>query len=312
MSDIDESILANLTEEERAALEGPDGDSEHKEVDLEEVAAQQQAQQQQQQQQQEEGGEQPKKEEGQQEEQQQQAQQQAEEQQQEQQPKQAAEQPAPQPVFKPVATEDLKAKYEDIDQREKDLVNKFEEGDLTTQEYNTQLRALIEERGDLKWQERKAELNRESVEQQIERQWQADVKAFGERHPEIWNNEEDFKALDLLVQSITRAKAEQGLPYGTDDLERAYRIWADERGIAAPKPAKETQQQEQQQEQQPQKQQKQLDLPPTLAKVPAAAPEDTDDGKYAALDRLADSDPQKYQEAIARMSQDEYAAYSAR
>lgn len=299
MSDIDESILANLTEEERAALEGPDGDSEHKEVDLEEVAAQQQAQQQQQQ---EEGGEQAKKEEGQQEEQQQE-QQQAEEQKQEQQPKQAAEQPAPQPVFKPVATEELKAKYEEIDKREEQLVEKFEEGELTTREYNAQLRALNKERGDLEWQERKAELNRESVEQQIARQWEADVKAFSERHPEVWENEEDFKALDLLVKSITSAKAEQGLPYGTEDLERAYRIWADERGIAAPKPAKAEQQAQQQ---------KQLDLPPTLAKVPAAAPEDTDDGKYAALDRLADSDPQKYQEAIARMSPDEYAAYSAR
>ena len=68
----------------------------------------------------------------------------------------------------------------------------------------------------------------------------------------------------------------------------------------------------QQQQQQPKHQQKALDIPPTLAKVPAAAPEDTDDGKFAALDRMADSDPQKYQETIARMSADEYDAYSSR
>ena len=49
MSDIDESILANLTEEERAALETPNSESEHQEVDLEEVAAQQQKQQEEQQ-----------------------------------------------------------------------------------------------------------------------------------------------------------------------------------------------------------------------------------------------------------------------
>lgn len=310
MADIDESILANLTEEERAALEAPDSDSEHQEVDLDQVAAQQQ-----QQEQEEESGTEPDKKpdpekgEQSQEQQQQQEEQQA---QQEQQKAQQPEAPVPQPVFKPVATEELKAKYDDIDKREEELIEKFEEGELTTREYNAQLRELNKERGDLDWQQRKDELNRESVEQQIERQWQADVKAFAERHPEIYASEEDFKALDILVQSITKAKAEQGLRYGEADLERAYRIWADERGIAPPKPASENPKQEQADQQQPKQQQKALDIPPTLAKVPAAAPEDTDDGKFAALDRLADSDPQKYQETIARMSADEYDAYTRR
>lgn len=306
MADIDESILANLTEEERAALEAPDSDSEHQEVDLDQVAAQQQ-------QQEDEQNTDPDKKpdpekDGKPEEQQQEEQQDQQEQQKAQQP----EAPVPQPVFKPVATEELKAKYDDIDKREEELIEKFEEGELTTREYNAQLRALNKERGDLDWQQRKDELNRESVEQQIERQWQADVKAFAERHPEIYASEEDFKALDLLVQSITKAKAEQGLRYGEADLERAYRIWADERGIAPPKPASENPKQEQAAQQQPKQQQKTLDIPPTLAKVPAAAPEDTDDGKFAALDRLAESDPQKYQETIARMSADEYDAYSSR
>lgn len=308
MADIDESILANLTEEERAALEAPDSDSEHQEVDLEQVAAQQQQQQEEEQYTDQDKKPDPEKD-GKPEEQQQQEEQQA---QQEQQKAQQPEAPVPQPVFKPVATEELKAKYDDIQNRVKALADKFEEGELTTNEYNTQLQALFDERGELKWLERKDELNRESVEQQIERQWQADVKAFAERHPEIYASEEDFKALDILVQSITKAKAEQGLRYGEADLERAYRIWADERGIAPPKPASENPKQEQAAQQQPKQQQKALDIPPTLAKVPAAAPEDTDDGKFAALDRLADSDPQKYQETIARMSAEEYDAYTRR
>lgn len=307
MADIDESILANLTEEERAALEAPDSDSEHQEVDLEQVAAQQQ--QQQEEEQDADPDKKPDSEKDGKPEEQQQDEPQA---QQEQQKAQQPEAPVPQPVFKPVATEELKAKYDDIDKREEELIEKFEEGELTTREYNAQLRDLNKERSDLDWQQRKDELNRESVEQQIERQWQADVKAFAERHPEIYASEEDFKALDLLVQSITKAKAEQGLRYGEADLERAYRIWADERGIAPPKPANEEPGQQQKQEQQPKQQQKARDIPPTLAKVPAAAPEDTDDGKFAALDRLADSDPQKYQETIARMSADEYDAYTRR
>lgn len=308
MADIDESILANLTEEERAALEAPDSDSEHQEVDLDQVAAQQQ-------QQEEEQDTDPDKKpdpekDGKPEEQQQEEQQEEQQAQQDQQKAQQPEAAAPQPVFKPVATEELKAKYDDIDKREEELIEKFEEGELTTREYNAQLRALNKERGDLDWQQRKDELNRESVEQQIERQWQNDVKAFLPDHPEISENEENWNSFDVVLRQVTAVRMAEGKPYGTPELERAYRIWADERGIAPPKPANEEPQQKKQ-EQQP-KQQKALDIPPTLAKVPAAAPEDTDDGKFAALDRLAESDPQKYQETIARMSADEYDAYSSR
>lgn len=304
MADIDESILANLTEEERAALEAPDSDSEHQEVDLEQVAAQQQ-------QQEEEQDTDPDKKpdpgkDGKPEEQQQEEQQDQQEQQKAQQP----EAPVPQPVFKPVATEELKAKYDDIDKREEELIEKFEEGELTTREYNAQLRALNKERGDLDWLQRKDELNRESVEQMVVRQWADDVNAFLPKHPEISENEENWNSFDVVLRQVTAVRMAEGKPYGTPELERAYRIWADERGIAPPKPANEEPQQKKQ-EQQP-KQQKALDIPPTLAKVPAAAPEDTDDGKFAALDRLAESDPQKYQETIARMSADEYDAYSSR
>lgn len=308
MADIDESILANLTEEERAALEAPDGDSEHQEVDLEQVAAQQQQQQQQEEEQDTDPDKKPDLEKDGKPEEQQQEEQQA---QQEQQKAQQPEAVTPQPVFKPVATEELKAKYDDIDKREEELIEKFEEGDLTTREYNAQLRALNKERGDLDWLQRKDELNRESVEQLVVRQWTADINAFLPDHPEISENEENWNSFDVVLRQVTAVRMAEGKPYGTPELERAYRIWADERGIAPTKPAKEEPKQEQKQEQQP-KQQKALDIPPTLAKVPAAAPEDTDDGKFAALDRMAESDPQKFQETIARMSADEYDAYTRR
>lgn len=304
MADIDESILANLTEEERAALDAPDSDSEHQEVDLEQVAAQQQQQQDEQQNDGQEKKETPEGE-GKPEEQQQ------EEQKPEQQ-EQQQEAPAPQPVFKPVATEELKAKYDDLDKRENELIEKFEEGELTTREYNAQLRDINKERGDLDWQQRKDELNRESVEQQVERQWVTDVKAFLPNHPAISESEENWQSFDKVLRLVTAARQAEGKPYGTPELERAYRIWSDEQGIKAPAPAKEEAKQDQQPAQQQKQQPKPLDIPPSLAKVPAAAPEDTDDGKFAALDRLADSDPQKYQESIARMSADEYAAYSSR
>lgn len=304
MSTIDESILANLTDEERAALEAPDSDSEHQEVDLEQVSAQQQEEQQ--------PGEPEKKDEPEKAEKPEDQPQQQPAQQEEQQPakqEQAPESQAPQTLFKSVDIEGLEAKYTDIDNRENELVEKFEEGDLTTREYNAQLRALNKERSALERQEYKAELNRENLELEVQRKWEADVHAFLPKHPEIRDVEENWNSFNTVLIQVTSASAAQGKGYGAAELERAYRIWADERGIVVkePEPAK------QEQKPEPEKTKpKPLDIPPSLAKVPAAAPEDTDDGKFAALDRMAESDPQKYQETIARMSADEYDAYSSR
>ena len=57
------------------------------------------------------------------------------------------------------------------------------------------------------------------------------------------------------------------------------------------------------------KQKKQNVVPPNLGKVPASTANDTDDGKFAHLDRLAESDPLAFEAALAKMSdaqRDEY------
>lgn len=49
--------------------------------------------------------------------------------------------------------------------------------------------------------------------------------------------------------------------------------------------------------------------PPTLAKMPAAEAPDTDEGKFAALDRMAARDPVAYEERLLKMSADDRAEY---
>ena len=82
------------------------------------------------------------------------------------------------------------------------------------------------------------------------------------------------------------------------DLEKAYKQWTEDLGITDAGIQKSQS-----------KQKKQNIVPPNLGKVPAATANDTDDGKFAHLDRLAESDPLAFEAALAKMSdaqRDEY------
>jgi len=88
---------------------------------------------------------------------------------------------------------------------------------------------------------------------------------------------------------------------GLPELERAYAKYKQSFGIA------DTAQQKQ--EPPPKAEKKANVVPPNLGKIPAAAANPTDDGKYAHLDRLMDSDPLAFEEALAGMTpaqRDEY------
>lgn len=226
----------------------------------------------------------------------------------------------PKPLFRAEVPADLADKYAAIDTKEEELLAKFEDGDMTTREYNAELRKLNDERNDLKWLERKAELSQETLQQQQEtlqqqqeKVWLSTVQAFLPDHPVISESEENWNSFDQVLRTVTAVRINAGQPYGKAELDRAYKIWADERGIevkaaAAKEPAPTAKAPAAKAPAAKDEQKK--ELPPTLAKVPAASNEDTDDGKYAALERLADKDPQAYQEAIAKMSASEYEQYT--
>lgn len=210
------------------------------------------------------------------------------------------------PLFRAEVPADIADKYAAIDTKEEELIAKFEDGDMTTREYNAELRKLNKERNDLEWLERKAELSQETAQQQLEDTWLTTVKAFLPDHPAISESEENWNSFDQVLRTVTAVRINAGQAYGKAELERAYKIWADERGIEVKAPAAKASAAKATAAKDEQKK----ELPPTLAKVPAASNEDTDDGKYAALERLADKDPQAYQEAIAKMSAAEYEAYT--
>ena len=204
----------------------------------------------------------------------------------------------PTPLFKAELPADIEAKRTALDTQEDDLVKKFDEGDITFAEYNKELRSLNRERADLDRAELKAELAQEAQQSQVEQTWQTTANTFVAEHPLISKNETTWNSFDAIVRRVTAETMQKGEQPSRRDLEKAYKQWTEDLGIADAGIQKS----------QP-KHKKQNIVPPNLGKVPAATANDTDDGKFAHLDRLAESDPLAFEAALAKMSdaqRDEY------
>ena len=204
----------------------------------------------------------------------------------------------PTPLFKAELPADIEAKRTALDTQEDDLVKKFDEGDITFAEYNKELRSLNRERADLDRAELKAELAQEAQQSQVEQTWQTTANTFVAEHPLISKNETMWSSFDAIVRRVTAETMQKGEQPSRRDLEKAYKQWTEDLGIADAGIQKS----------QP-KQKKQNVVPPNIGKVPAATANDTDDGKFAHLDRLAESDPLAFEAALAKMSdaqRDEY------
>lgn len=210
---------------------------------------------------------------------------------------------APPPVNVPlIRAEDTAAataRLEAIDTEADALATRFDDGEMTAKEYGAAIKALEAERRDLDWSVRKAALSAEVEEQQATKAWFTSVSEFVAAHTEIKPGTLRWNAFDTAVRMVTSDEANASLT-NAKKLEKAYAMLTAEFGggtaPAAPKatalpprPA----------------------LPPSLANVPASAVNNADDGRYANLDRLMERDPLAYEEAMAKMSEADQAAYLA-
>lgn len=211
----------------------------------------------------------------------------------------------PVPLIRAEVPADIEDKRADVEKRRDAIAQEFEDGDKTAREFQAANRLLDKEENELDWLVRKADLSVETTKAQAEASWYKSTEAFLADHPEIMKNELVYNAFDAVVRQVTADKANHGLS-DHKQLEKAHAIWAESLGIkveAAPAPKGKTDPKA------PAKPKR--DLPPILAGVPAATASETDDGKYAALDRLMETDPLAYEAALAKMSPTESDAYLA-
>lgn len=201
----------------------------------------------------------------------------------------------PSPLFKAELPADIEAKRTALDTKHEELINKFDEGEITFAEYNKELRNIDNDRRALDRAELKAELAAEAAQSQSQQTWQTTADAFVAEHPLISKNETMWGSFDAVVRRVTAETISKGGQPGRRDLEKAYKQWTSDLGFADTGTTKEPAPQP--------KTKKEKIVPPNLGKVPAATANDVDDGKFAHLDRLAESDPLAFEAAMLKMTE---------
>lgn len=182
------------------------------------------------------------------------------------------------------------------------LAEKFDEGELTAVEYAKQVEELNDFQRDLENKRFKAQLATESQQTRELESWEDTCQAFLSKHPEISQSRLRYDSFDYAVRLVTGDPDNSNLT-GTQMLEKAHQNWVSELGILVQPAA-------QQQKQEPAKQQaKKQPVVPNIGSLPAAQVSDTDDGKFAYLDRLAESDPLKFEAQLAKLSDADREAY---
>jgi hypothetical protein len=205
--------------------------------------------------------------------------------------------------------EQAKAALAALDDKETDLQTRFDEGDITSGELATGLKEIAKNRGEIEWAMRKNELAEEMATQARDNAWFAEVNRFmGGPGKSIAASESMKLAFDSVVRKVTADANNQNLS-DRQMLDKAHKIFASDiaamtGGKPAPKaedggkPAKGVA-----------KPGRKVEAPPTLANVPSAEIEAADSGEFAALDRLAETNPVKFEKAFARLSASQQQAY---
>lgn len=209
----------------------------------------------------------------------------------------AAAQPAP--IFVAEAPADADANLANITSQKDALATKFDDGDITAKEYHAQLDALNKQEREIERAQDRARLANEMGEQQRMNAWFNQAQTFARD-----NGYTDPRRLNMLDAEVRAVAVAEPHLTGTDVLNKAHQNLVDAglavaKGAAKPAaaaaPAKG----------------KPVELPPSIHKLPAADVDDTGAGEFAELDRLASTDPLKYEQALGKMSEAQRDRYLA-
>lgn len=178
------------------------------------------------------------------------------------------------------------------------LAEKFDEGEITAVEYAKQTEELNDFQRELENRRFKAQLAAESQQSRELDSWEETCSEFLSAHPEVSKSKLRYDSFDYAVRLVTGDPANSELT-GAQQLEKAYQNWVTELGIQVDQTAQSGAKPD------PRKPK----VVPNIGSLPAAQANDTDDGKFAYLDRLADSDPLKYEATLAKLSDADREAY---
>jgi len=228
-----------------------------------------------------------------------------------------AEPAKPLPVLVAEAPANADADLKAISEKKGTLLEQFDNGDITAKEYQSQLDGLNREERAIERAVEKAQTAAEMNQQQEKNSWLGQVNKFTTTtHPEYRTSKSRWMALDTFVKEIAQDPANANLT-GGEILSKAHAMVEADLGVAPAKkdPAPELDPKTgkprvDDKAGKPLKGAK-INPPQTLAKVPAADQNEQIDNRWAALDRLAETDPEAQEEALFKMSAADRDAYLA-
>lgn len=209
------------------------------------------------------------------------------------------------PLLVAEAPADAEAKLKEIADSKSDLRKKYDDGDLTFEEYEAEKDKLDEQRLEIKMAVKEAETAAKMAQQQARNEFLSYAAKFTtELHPEYAKDKDLYEALDKQVIELANIPKYAGLS-GQEILDKAHKLILidnPDKFAVQPKPADTGKKPAPKRE---------VNLPPNLAKVPSADMNDTGEGRFAHLDRLAERGGMAFEQALAALSEAERNAYLA-
>jgi hypothetical protein len=177
----------------------------------------------------------------------------------------------------PLAGEALQA----LDDKSLELQQQFDEGEITSGELASGLREVQRARNEIEWQMRKNELAHDMAQTHDDEQWEKAVRSFMSKEGvAISQNEALATAFDSIVRKVTANPENASLSF-RKQLEKAHKVFTDDVARAG------------------------------FSFDGGFAGDDVASGNanFAALDRLADSNPAKFEREFAKLSTSQQQAY---
>ncbi|MDA4845942.1 hypothetical protein [Hoeflea poritis] len=204
------------------------------------------------------------------------------------------------PVFKP--PEGADDRLQEIEKSLDDLAEKFDDGEITAKEKRDQEKELQKEQRSLERQIDQAAMSERFAEGQEAtraKEWTDACTTFMDEHKDDYPQGSDAY---LMLDSFVRAmNVDSGNARDPRFLEQAHQKV--QKLLHPPKGDDTTNKDD------PDKNKQRDDPPPTLGNVPASQINDTEDGKFAHIDRLSG---EEYEKAVAGLSDKEREEYAAR
>lgn len=170
----------------------------------------------------------------------------------------------------------------------KELRAKYNDGDITFEEYEDQSEQLNDKRQDLRDLKFKADLAQESSEQALINHWVSVINPFTAAHPELSEDDVSKSAFDTYLRQTTAPVMNAGGLPGQAEIDKAYAMWCKRFNFTPDGGQQKTTTAK-----------RDIKVPPTLGGLPAASATSVEDGKLAAIQRLSGVE---YEEALAKLS----------